>query len=178
MARRLLLPLVLALGLAACGTTDSRSDEERILGVRTATTVNARLVNTSIPVQTLEETTPASQVSFGNGNTFALRLVLPDSLVVDASGVDVTVPLPDEVTLSGTYTLDTEADRVVITRAGVSQTVTLQYVFRGSDDLELIAEDEAAITALLGLASADASRLADVVQGLSVRFGPPDSTEE
>lgn len=179
MTRRLSLLAVFALAfvLAACSTTDSRSDEERILGVRTATALNARLINTSIPVRSLEETTPASQVSFSAGNAFAMRLVLPDSVIVGAAGVDVTVPLPDQVSLSGTYVLDTDASRVVITRPGIAQTVTLRYAFRGSDDLELIAEGEEAITALLGLAGPDAQRLAGVVQGMSVRFGEPASTE-
>lgn len=180
MTRRLSLLAVfaLALGLAACSTTDSRSDEERILGVRTATMLNARLLGgITIPVRSLEATTPASQVSFQSDSQFSMRLVFQDSLRINQSGINVTVPLPDQVTLAGTYTLDSEGDRVIITRAGIAQTVTLRYAFRGSDDLELIAEGEEAITALLGLAGPDAARLAGVVQGMSVRFGAPDSSE-
>ena len=178
MTRRLPLLLAFALGLAACSTTDSRSDEERIAGVRPAETINARLLGgISVPVQTLEETEPASQVSFGAGSAFAMRLVLPDSLGIDSNGIDVTIPLPDQVSLTGTYRLDTETQRVILTRAGISQTVTLRYAFRGSDGLELIAEGEEAITALLGLAGPDAQRLAGVVQGMSVRFGDPLSSE-
>lgn len=161
---------LLATFVAGCSTTDSRSDAERIVGVRTAETVNARVLGTSIPVRSLEATTPASQVAFGADQSFRLTLVLPDSLTFSAAGQSVQVALPNSVSVTGTYQLDEDTERVRITRSDVTGTLTLRYAFRETDDLELIAEDAATIEVLLGAAGPDAQRLAGVVQGMSIRF--------
>lgn len=159
-----------AAGLGGCSTTDSRSDAERIVGVRTAAAINARVLGVSVPVRDVETTTPPSQVSFASGGAFSLRLGLGGSITVGPDGNQVTIPLPDAVSIAGTYSLDEADDRVTIARTDVGGTLTLRYVFRGADDLELIAEDAAAIEVLLGLAGPDAQQLAGVVQGVSVRF--------
>lgn len=172
MTRRLSLLLVLlAVALVGgCSTTDSRSDAERIVGTREAVVLNARVTNLSVPVRDLPPTTPPSQVTFTTTGGFTLRLALPDAITVTAGGQSVTIPLPDQVAFSGSYTLDEEARRVLLTRAEVGGVVSLRYAFRGRDDLELIAEDAAAIEALLGVAGSDAQQLAGLVQGMSIRF--------
>jgi|GEM_PF-5665036 len=166
----LLVALVAPLLVAGCSTTDSRSDAERILGTRTAAVVNVRLLSASVPVYSLEATTPASQSTFAAGGAATIRLALPDTLSINVSGIAFDLPLPDEVALAGTYSLDEANDRVTIARTDVGGAVTLRYVFRGSDDLELIAEDADAIAALLGAAGPEAAVLAGRVQGVSVRF--------
>lgn len=166
----LLAVLVAPLLVAGCSTTDTRSDAERIVGTRTAEVVNVRLLGASVPVYTLDETEPASQATFAAGGAATIRLTLPDTLSINAQGVEFDLPLPDEVALSGTYSLDEAGDRVTIARTDVGGALTLRYVFRGSDDLELIAEGADAIAALLGAAGAEAELLAGRVQGVSVRF--------
>ena len=170
MTRPSLLLVLLAAALAGCSTADSRSDAERIVGTRTAAVVNVRLLGASVPVYNLEATTPASQATFAAGGAATIRLALPDTLSINAQGIAFELPLPEEVALSGTYSLDEANDRVTIARTDVGGTLTLRYVFRGSDDLELIAEDADAIAALLGAAGPDAQLLAGRVEGASVRF--------
>ncbi len=169
--RLLLLVALVAPLMAGCSQTDSRSDAERIVGTRTAAVVNVRLLGASVPVYNVEDTPPASRASFAAGGAVTIRLALPDTLSINEQGVEFNLPLPDEVSLSGTYTLDEANDRVTIARADVGGTLTLRYLFRGTDDLELVAEDAAAVTALLGIAGPDAQALfAGRIQGMSVRF--------
>lgn len=157
--------------VAGCSATDSRSDAERIAGVRIAETVNARVIGLSVPLADLTQTEPQSTVTFGPGDAFRLALTLPDSIRFESAGV--TVPLPDAVTIVGTYALDEDANRVVITRTDIMETLTLQYAFRGSDDLELIAQDDATFGALIGVvAGPDYQALARVIDGGSIRFTP------
>lgn len=166
----LLLVLVVAALAGGCTATDSRSDAERIVGVRTAAAINARVLGVSVPVRDIEATSPPSQVSFASGGAFALRLGLGGDITFSGGGQSVTILLPAEVVAAGTYSLDEENDRVTIARTDVGGTLTLRYRFVGSDDLELIAEDAAAIEALIGIAGPDAQQLLGVVQGASVRF--------
>ena len=164
----LLAVVLLATLVVGCSSTDTRSDAERIVGVRTAESVNARVVGLSVPISDLSNSQPRSTVAFDAGGAFNLALTLPDSLRFDTA--NVTIPLPDAVTIVGTYALDDAANRIVITRTDITGTLTLGYAFRGSNDLELIAEDAATLSILLGLAGPEAQALAGVVQGGSIRF--------
>lgn len=158
-------------GLAACdsSTTTTRPDSERIVGSWEGTDLNARIIgglSVSIP-----GTDPsAASVTFGSGNDFSFLFDPADGSMLGIPQTSVSVPLPDQVSITGTYTLDESEETVSVARPGIPAALDLGYNFRGDDDLELIAETPDAFADLLGLASADAALIATVVTGGSIRF--------
>ena len=171
-AAALLSAVALAV-LAGCSATDDRPDSERIVGTRVGTTVNTRVLGVSVPVLDLANREPESTVTFTSGGGFDLDLSLPDSLAVGPSGNQVMVDLPASVSIAGTYTLDTAARTVTVTRTDRPGTLTLGYAFRGTDGLELIANDDGTFAALVGVAAGPQyEALASVITGGSIRFDP------
>lgn len=165
--------VVVATLVAGCDTTDDRPDSERILGTRTATTVNARVFGLSVPVLDLTTREPESTVTFASGGGFDLDLYLPDSLTAGQGGSQVSIPLPPSVSITGTYTLDSSSRTVTVTRTDVTGTLTFGYAFRGTDGLELIATDDGTFAALVGVAAGPSyEALADLIDGGSVRLDP------
>lgn len=175
--RTALAALALALPVVAgCSTTDSRPDRERIVGERTGTSVNVRVGSgsaaLSVPVVDLEGIEPGSESEFTAGGQATITLRFPDTLTFsDGSGGDITIDLPPSVSISGTYTLDEDRDRVTIARADIGGEITLRYGFRGSDGLELIAESDDTFAALIGVAvGPEYQTLARAIDGGSIRF--------
>ncbi len=173
MPRILILSTLLALasGLAACdsGTPSSLSDAERIVGSWQGTDLNARIIggfSVSIP-----GTDPSvASVTFASGNAFSFLFDPADGSMLGIPQTTISVPLPDQVSITGTYTLDELEEAVSVVRPSIPAALDLGYKFRGDDDLELIAETPDAFAELLGLASADAALIATVVTGGSIRF--------
>ncbi len=163
--------LVFACSLAACdtSTTTTRPDSERIVGSWEGTDLNARIIgglSVSIP-----GTDPsAASVTFGSGAAFSFLFDPADGSMLGIPQTTVSVPLPDQVSITGTYTLDESEETISVARPGIPAALELGYNFRGDDDLELIAETPDAFADLLGLASEDAALIATVVTGGSIRF--------
>ena len=163
--------LVFACSLSACdtATTSGQTDAERIVGSWEGTDLNARIIgglSVSIP-----GTDPsAASVTFGSGDAFSFLFDPADGSMLGIPQTTVSVPLPDQVSITGTYTLDESEETISVARPGIPAALELGYNFRGDDDLELIAETPDAFADLLGLASEDAALIATVVTGGSIRF--------
>ena len=99
--------LVFACSLAACdtSTTTTRPDSERIVGSWEGTDLNARIIgglSVSIP-----GTDPsAASVTFGSGDAFSFLFDPADGSMLGIPQTTVSVPLPDQVSITGAYTLD------------------------------------------------------------------------
>lgn len=170
----LLTTALLAAALASAGCDEigaTVSDSEAIEGSWTGSSLNVRLSvasGVSVPVPGLNVS--VATVRFSNPNEVSFRFDPADDAMLAIPQTSISIPLPDEAILSGTYTLDDGNDRISVTRPGVAQTLVLQYRFRGDDDLEIIAEDAVTLAALLGLAGPEAAQLAGLVSGGSIRY--------
>jgi len=162
---------VVASGLAACdsGTSTSRPDSDRILGSWRGTDLNARIIGgLSLSIPGVDPS--VASATFGTGSAFSFLFDPADGSMLGIPQTSVSVPLPDQVSISGTYTLNDSAETISVARPGIPAALVLGYNFRGDDDLELIAETPDAFADLLGLASADAALIATVITGGSIRF--------
>ena len=160
-----------ASGLAACDSsaTTTRPDSERIVGSWMGTDLNARIIGgISLSIPGVDPS--VASVTFGAGNAFSFLFDPADGSMLGIPQTSVSVPLPDQVSIAGTYTLDESAETISVARPGIPAALELGYNFRGDDDLELIAETPDAFADLLGLASADAALIATVITGGSIRF--------
>ena len=175
--------LTLVVALAGCDqadtTEDTRTDQERLVGAWTAASasVNVQGLPFGIPVADLTRTGDEQTVVFRADGTYALRFDPADGRTVTISygGRDyVTFPLNQTVSLAGTYMVEDAADTVVLTTAGGQVAdLRLGYAFgasNSSDFIALTARDSGTLARLVGIASADAARVAQVVTGGSITY--------
>ena len=174
-AARLLLVAVCALAASACDSEDPEvraPDAELILGTWTGSSVNARVItplgDVSLPIPGVDAS--AFGASFqGTGVQFAFDP--DDDAVLSIPQTEFSIPLPDEASFGGTYSLDEAAEQLVLSRDEIDGgELRLGYELRSASDLELIAEDAEAFAELFGLIGGDAEALAGVVSGGSIRY--------
>ena len=167
---RLLLGLVLSLTWAGCDTSDL-SDAERVVGRWEAVSVNVRVGSAlSVPVVTFGDAASSGSLVVESRGFFEMDLALGGKVIIP--NTDVTITLPQEVDLSGTYVLDDVAKTVTVTRG--SRATTLKYdltpFLGGGESIQFIAENAEDLVALLGLELADAEAFFSVASGASLRF--------
>ena len=173
-ARTLFVALaVLALGgcdILSSDDDDRAPDAELIVGTWTGTGVSARVTaagGLSIPIPGIDAS--AFGASFQT-SAVTLEFDPDDDATLGIPQTDFSIPLPNEVSVSGTYSIDDSAGRLTLSRPEVSQDLVLGYRLRSETDLELIAEDAAAFAQLFGIIGGDAEALAGVVSGGSIRY--------
>ena len=159
--------LAVALVFAACDNAeDDVPDSERIVGTWEVETVNATTgIGLSIPVLDLESGGDESSFDFDDDGTFAFTFDPADGRSLDVTGTPVSIPLDQPVSFDGTFVLDEPNAQIRLTTDASPGGVVFGYRFRGSDDLELIADDPGALALLLGLAAPELEVLATVVTG-------------
>jgi hypothetical protein len=111
-----------------------------------------------------------ASATFGPATAARFAYDPPDDATLSIPQTSVSIPLPDNLVLTGTYVLDDANKRIRLTRPGVGADLVLGYRLRSDDDLEIIAEDAAALAVLIGLAGPDAAVLAGAVSGGSIRY--------
>ncbi len=159
---------VLAVGCDSSTTT--RADAELIIGSWIGSSLNVDLLG-PLPSVAIPNVDPSvASVAFGPGSAFSLAFDPEDNATLGIPNTGVNVPLPDQVTLMGTFTLNEAAKTISLARSGIPAALLLDYEFRGDNDLELIANTPEEFADLLGLASSDAAALASVIDGGSIRF--------
>lgn len=179
-----LAALILVVALAGCDeadtTDDSRTDQERLVGAWTAVSasVNVQGLPFGIPVADLTRTGDVQTVTFRSDGSYALLFDPADGRTVTISygGRDyVTFPLNQTVNLTGAYTVEEATDTVVLLpitgQAGTD--LRLGYSFgavNSSDSIVLTARDSGTLARLIGIASADAARVAQFVTGGSITY--------
>lgn len=182
----LLLSSLLALGASGCDEindlTDDRTDSERLVGegAWTASSANVRVdgIPVGIPVANLAAQGDEQTFTFRENGTFTFVFNPADGRRVTIAYQGTTYadfPLNQTVTLSGTYTVDEDADEITFSTIA-SQTADdfeMSYDLTG-DNLELVAEDPETLARLFGLADADAARIAEVVTGGSITYTQGD----
>ena len=178
---RLLASALALVALVGCDQTtlDTRTDSERIVGARSATSANVRVQGLpfGIPVADLANAGDVQTFTFRTDGTFTFLFDPAEGrrVTISYQGRDyVSFPLDQTVNLAGTYTVDESADRIALsTVAGqTADDFRLGYRFAGSTgtSLELIAEDPETLARLFGIASADAARVAEFVTGGSITY--------
>ena len=179
MNRTLALLVLAAVALTGCDETDTRSDEEQIVGSWEAFRANVRVRNVpvGVPVLALTSGGDRSEIAFGADSRFEFVLDPADGrrLTVTYGGTTyLDVPLDQEVVLEGTYTLDEEQDQIRFST--LAQTTAddfeLSYGLGAVDGLELIAEDPETIAKLLG--ATNAGVFAEIVTGGSISYSKAD----
>ena len=180
-----LAALILVVALAGCDeadtTDDSRTDQERLVGAWTAVSasVNVQGLPFGIPVADLTRTGDVQTVTFRSDGSYALLFDPADGRTVTISygGRDyVTFPLNQTVNLTGAYTVEEATDTVVLLPINAAQTeadIRLGYSFgavNSSDSIVLTARDSGTLARLIGIASADAARVAQFVTGGSITY--------
>jgi hypothetical protein len=185
-----LLTALLALGTSGCDqiddlNNDDRTDMERLVGegAWTAASANVRVdgIPVGIPVANLAAEGDEQTFTFRENGSFTFVFSPADGRRVTISYQGTTYadfPLNQTVTLSGTYTVDEDADEITFSTVA-SQTADdfeMGYSFAGftGANLELIAEDPETLARLFGLADADAAQIADVVTGGSITYTQGD----
>ena len=172
-ALNLLLAAALALAVSACDETDPdrAPDAELIVGTWTGTSVNARITalgGIPVPIPTVDAS--AFGASFqASGVQFSFDP--EDDATLSIPQTDFSIPLPDEISFGGTYSLAEDSGQLVLSRPEVDGgELRLGYELRSATDLELIAEDAEAFAELFGLIGGDAEALAGIVSGGSIRY--------
>lgn len=166
-----LLIAAFALGVAACDSaTTTRADAELIIGSWIGSSLTVDLIG-PLPSVAIPGVDPSvASVMFGSDSAFSLAFDPEDDATLGIPNTSVNIPLPDHVTLTGTYSLNETAKTISLARQGIPAALLLDYTFRGDNDLELIADTPEGFAELLGLASSDAATLASVIDGGSIRF--------
>lgn len=171
-ALNVLLVAVLALAVSACDESDPdrASDAELIVGTWTGTSVNARLTalgGVAVPVPGVDAS--AFGASFQT-SAVTLSFDPDDDARLEIPQTEFSIPLPDNISIGGTYTLDDSAGTLRLSRPETIEDLVLGYDLRSETDLEIIAEDAEAFAELFGLIGGDAAALAGVVSGGSIRY--------
>lgn len=182
-AARSLLVVFAALALGGCDILASDNDDrapdaELIVGAWTGTGVSARVDVPVVGVQSVPILGISASAFGASFQTSAVTLDFDpddDATIGFPDGTpgipeDFSIPLPNEVSVSGTYSLDDSAGTLTLTRAGIPQDLVLGYRLRSETSLEIIAEDAEAFAQLLGIIGGDAEALAGVVSGGSIRY--------
>lgn len=186
MTRTLVLSLALVLGLSACDetdtATDTRSDQERLVGSWKAATANVRVqgVPFGIPVADLANAGDEQTFTFRTDGTFGFRFDPADGRRVSISyqgTTYVSFPLNQTVSLAGVYSVDEASDEITFSTVPgqTADDFRLGYAFGsvgGAASIELLAEDPETLARLFGIASGDAARVGQVVTGGSIRYTP------
>ncbi len=149
--------------------TTTMSDSALIVGSWQGTDLNAKIIGgLSVSIPSVDPS--VASVTFGSGGSFSLLFDPADGSTLGIPNTSISVPLPNQVSITGTYTISESAKTISVARPGIPAALELGYQFRGDNDLELIANSPDAFAELLGLASADAAVVATVVTGGSIRF--------
>ena len=167
---RFLLGLLLALTWVGCDTSD-QPDAERIVGRWEATSLNVRVGNAlAVPVVVLGEGASNGSLLIESRGFFEMKLALGGKVIIP--NTDVTVNLPQQVDLSGTYVLDDVARTITVTRGSRSATFPydLTPFLSGGDSIQLVAENAEELVELLDLELEDAEAFFSVASGASLRF--------
>ncbi len=163
-----------ALGLAACDTAETtRADAERIVGTWEGESVSARTtVGVSLPILDLSASGDVTRFTFGADGSYAFLFDPADGRALTIPQTNVSIPLDQTVSFSGTYSLDDAAHTLTLSAGSLPANVTLGYAFSGDDALSVLAEDPETLLLLVGAATDDATiqLLASVVTGGSIRY--------
>ena len=167
---RFLFVLAVSLSWAGCDTSDL-SDAERIVGRWDAASINVRVgSDVAIPVVTLGEGAASGTLLVESRGFLDMTLRLGGKIIIP--NTDVTVNLPQQVDLSGTYMLDDVAKTITGSRGSSSATFTydLTPFLGGGESIQLVADNADELVALLDLELADAEAFFSVASGASLRF--------
>ena len=167
---RLLLVVLAALAWGGCDSNDL-SDAEQIVGTWEPVSINAIIGGSlPVPVATLGQGGSSGTLLIESRGFFDLDIALGGKVIIP--NTDVTVNLPAEVDLSGTYTLDDAAETITVTRGTRSTTVRYDLTpFLGTvESLQFVAQSPDELVALLGVAQEDAEAFFAVASGASIRF--------
>ena len=153
---------------------DRAPDAELILGAWTGTSINVR-ADTNSPLGTISLPFPGADASAATAEFSASSATLgfdpDDDAEFNIKQLNFSIPLPNEVSVSGTYRLDTDAAQLVLSRPEIEGgELRLGYALRSETSLEIIAEDAAAFASLFGFIGGDAEALAGIVSGGSIRY--------
>lgn len=172
---RILLTVLFLAVAALAGCDDqatTRPDDELIVGTWRGDAMNARtVVGISVPVLDFQAGDVVRFV-FEEDGGYTFRFEPADGRELTIPGTDVSVPLDQDASFSGNYTLD-EGDGTIFLSASDDLPVglTLEYDFDGDDALEVIAEDAETLGALVGLTDLEELELlATVVTGGSISY--------
>ena len=166
----LLLSLVLVLTWAGCDTSDL-TDAERFVGRWEAASINVRVgTAVAVPVVTLGDGGSSGTLLVESRGFFDMEVMLGGKVIIP--NTDVTINLPQEVDLSGTYMLDDVAKTVTVTRGANSTTLKydLTPFLGGGESIQFVAENADELVALLELPSEEAEAFFSVASGASLRF--------
>ena len=170
MRSRLLLVVLAALAWGGCDTSDL-SDAEQIVGTWEPVSLNAVIGGAlPVPIATLNQGQSAGTLVIESSGFIDLDITLGGKVVIP--NTDVTVNLPADLDLSGTYTLDDAANTLTVRRG--TRTTTLRYdltPFLGTvESLQFVAESPDELVGLLGVSQEDAEAFFAVASGASIRF--------
>ncbi|GAB5537680.1 MAG: hypothetical protein Rubg2KO_39290 [Rubricoccaceae bacterium] len=167
---RLLLCLALSLTWAGCDTSEL-TDAERVVGRWEAASVNVRVGSAlAVPVVTLGQGGSSGTLRIESRGAFDMEVGLGGKVIIP--NTDVTINLPQEVDLSGTYMLDDVAKTMTVSRG--PRSTTLRYdltpFLGGGESIQFIAENADELVTLLDFPPEEAEAFFSVASGASLRF--------